>query len=60
MVAVSEVPYICISRPFKDLLSVKQPFRVSVFGLDQELATKWHFNGSTGLMIGAFCTILRA
>jgi hypothetical protein len=26
------------------LLSVKQPFCILVFGLDQELATKWPYN----------------
>ncbi len=42
------------------LLSVKQPFCILVFGLDQELATKWHYNWSPGLILGAFCIIFRA
>ena len=33
---------------------------MSVFCLDQELATKWFYNLSTGLILGAFGTIFRA
>ncbi len=42
------------------LLSVKQSFCILVFGLDQELATKWPYSWSTGLVLGAFCIIFRA
>ena len=42
------------------LLSVKQPFYILVFGLDQEFATKWLYNWFTELILGAFCTIFRA
>ncbi len=42
-----------------DLLSVKQPFYILVFGLGQELAAKWLYNWSTGLILGAFSTIFR-
>ncbi len=37
------------------LLSVH--FLFKFFGLDQELATEWPSNWSTGLILGAFCTI---
>ena len=43
-----------------DLLSVKQPFCISIFGLHQEFATKLYYNWSTGLILCAFCTIFRA
>ncbi len=45
---------------FLRLLSGKQPFCILVFGLDEELHTKWSSNWSAGLILGAFCTILRA
>ncbi len=32
----------------------------SLFSLDQEMATKWLYNWSPGLISGAFCTIFRA
>ena len=37
-----------------------QPFCIFGFGLDQELSTKWLYNWSMGLMLGAFCTSFRA
>ncbi len=42
------------------LPSVEQQFRILVFDLGQELAKKWPYNWSTGLSIGALCTIIRA
>ncbi len=30
------------------------------FGLDQDMATKWFYNWSSGLILGAFCTMIRA
>ena len=30
------------------------------FALDQEMATKWPYNWSPGIILGAFCTIFRA
>ncbi len=49
------------SRPAKThLLPVKQPFCIFVFGLDQELATRWPYNWSAGLALGAFCIMFRA
>ncbi len=38
-----------------NLLLVKQPFCILVFGVDQECATKWHSNWSEELILGAFC-----
>ncbi len=35
-------------------------FRLSCFGLDQEMVAKWLDNWSPGLFLGAFCTIFRA
>ncbi len=49
-----------IKTPIAYLLSVKQPFCILVFGLDQELATKWLDDWFTGLILSAFCTIFRA
>ena len=37
-----------------------QPFLILAFGLGQELSTKWFYNWSTGLILGALCTIFRA
>ncbi len=42
------------------LLSVEEPFCMLVFGLDQELATKYNPKWCAGLIIGAYCTISRA
>ncbi len=46
-----------ISAGHMGLLSVKQPFYILVFGLDQELVTKGPENWFTGLIFTAFCTI---
>jgi hypothetical protein len=43
-----------------NILSLKQPFYMLVFGLDRELATKWLYNWSSGLVLAEFCTIFRA
>ena len=53
------VPIVIVLRE-SCLLSVKQPFCILAFGLDQALATKWNYNWSTGLILGAFCNICRA
>jgi hypothetical protein len=48
------------TQPYPLLLSPKQPIYILVFRLDQELVTKWFYNWSTGLIVGAVCTIFRA
>ena len=35
-------------------------FKFKFFGLGQEMATRWPYNWSPGLILGAFCTIFRA
>ncbi len=43
-----------------DCLQSLRDFNLSFLGSDQEVAMRWPYNWSLGLILGAFCTIFRA